>query len=246
MQIRIWCAVLVLMTTHSAYAASPTLRESHDCPLAWPFTPEANPRNGSAKEGVSYSMQGYKISRIEISADKPVHLELIWTPVDAKWGEKTAQVSVTSGNPQCFLSSFPVNTAAKHIEIRSDIPLEKLAVSFSDVPWDDEGTCPAKRECPVLVKTMHECKADPHEASCRGFMESLHQLTPRAHCRRAFDTDPVPAIWLCDEITQQTGTLGEAMYLLKSLKFKKAVDYYKSAEFRSVLDGAYAEEYEGL
>lgn len=238
------------MAAHNAYAAtSPTLRESHDCPIAKPFTPKPE-HTDSAKKNVLYSMDGYKISRLEISSNRPLNLEIIWTPVDAMWGQQAAQVLVNSESAQCFLSSFPFNTPAKQIEIRSSESIENLAVSFSDVPWDHEGTCIAKKECPNFLNAMNACKADPTQTSCRNFLDILHQLTSRMQCRRTFDTSPVPAIWLCDDIVKHGNTmpdtLGDAMHLLKSLKFKEAKDYYKSYEFRGVLDGDYAEEHDGL
>lgn len=239
---------LLTIATQNVCAAPQVLRESLDCPIANPFAPKPAAQHGSNQHSRIYSMQGYKINRIQISSDHPNHLEIIWTPVEAMWGQKTAEVSIDSKNPQCFLidSSFPVHTPAKQIEILSNAPMEKLIVSFSDVPWDHEGPCPAKKLCPIFMQDINTCKASLSEKSCMGFMDNLHQLTAREQCRRTFDTGAVPAIWLCDDINKQKNTTELTMHLLKSLKFKKAEDYYKSSEFISILDGALSEEYNGL
>jgi hypothetical protein len=56
----------------------------------------------------------------------------------------------------------------------------------------------------------------------------------------------VPAAWLCDEILKinhQRDILEEYIDLLQKLKTKDARCFFASSEFRSVLDGYYAEEF---
>jgi hypothetical protein len=73
-------------------------------------------------------------------------------------------------------------------------------------------------------------------------IDAAEQLTPRYQCRRSVDFEPVPAIWVCDELTA-TNVLGDTMHLLKRLKAAKARQFYRSGNFRGVLDGAFLEEY---
>jgi hypothetical protein len=239
-------ALTLFMMSPAACAAS-DLRETTDCPIAKPFEPGYRIQNTADMQSIIYPMQGYKLSRIQILSSEKADIKIIWTPVEKFWGEQSANVSVSENTTLCVLTdSFPVHTPAKQIEIRTKQKIEGLKVFFSDVPWDYEGECQAKALCPVFLRTMNQCKTRPDATACHGFIEYLHNLTSRNQCRREFDTGPVPAIWLCDGITNENDILGDAMHLLKSLKFKKAIDFYESSEFRGVLDGEYAEEYDGL
>lgn len=228
------------------------LPKSNDCPIAKPFTPEPHIQSDSKEYRVVYPMSddGYKVERIQISASEPTELEIIWTA--ETWNPVTVNVSVSSEKPQCFFGSpwIPANVPAKQIEIRAQKPVKGLAVSFSDVPWDKAGNCSAQQICPTLVKNMNACKLDKDSKDCGYFIDSLHDLALQKECRRSFDTEFVPAIWLCDDIVKKDGVewdvIWDAMSLLRSLKSQRAQEYYKSKEFEHMLDGEYAEEYHGV
>jgi hypothetical protein len=73
----------------------------------------------------------------------------------------------------------------------------------------------------------------------------------RHDCQRSFDHTPavdytVPAVWVCDKILggdHKRDILWEYIDLLHELKTIDARCFFVSAEFRSVLDGYYAEEF---
>lgn len=241
-----------LMVAPHAYAAPVKLLESQDCPIAKPFTPKPHLQDSPGVHRAIYPMEGYEIARIQITASAPMDLEIIWTPAEALREEMTAPVSVSSKKPQCFFTSagfppgFPGHTPAKQVEIRSQKPLKGLTVSFSDVPWDYEGKCSARKVCPTFVKNMDECKAHKGSKACDAFIDNLHLLTSIDQCRRSFDATPVPAIWLCDEIVKSDEVLWYAIDLLKGLKSQKVQEYYKSKEFKAIMDSEYREGFNDL
>ncbi len=217
-----------------------------DCPIEAPFTPEPDRSTSTQTQNILiFSMNGYGLKRVQFSGPtKPLDLEIIWTPVDPFWGVKTAHLSVGANSLECFVNWFfaPDNAPTRQIEVRALEPLSGLSVSFSDRVWDHEGDCPAKQLCPVLVKNMQQCTTRPGSKSCDVFIDTARHLTPRHQCRREFDRSPVPAIWICDEM-MKSSVLEDVMHLLKRTKTKSARQFYRSSEFRSVLDGALAEEY---
>jgi len=217
-----------------------------DCPIEAPFTPEPDrSKSTQAQNSLTFSMNGHALKRIQFSGQtKPLDLEIIWTPVDTFWPIKTAHLSVGANSLECFVNWFfaPNNTPTKQIEVRALEPLSGLSVSFSDRIWDHEGDCPAKQLCPVLMQNMHQCTTRPGSKSCDVFIDTARRLTPRHQCRREFDHSPVPAIWVCDEM-MKSSVLQDMMHLLKRMKTKSARQFYRSSEFRSVLDGALAEAY---
>jgi hypothetical protein len=262
-------AALVLLCAASLGATGQVLMRSDkdfvrvpDCPIDAPFVPEPDrSKSTPAQDRLFYPLGGYVFKRIQFSGlSKPTDIEIVWTPenpswplkwhppIAVSWPEKTTHLSVGGGNPECFVNWFfaPHNVPG-HVEIRAEGPLPGLTVSFSDRPWDHEGDCPAKELCPVLVRDMRRCTAAPRSKSCDVFIDTAGRLTSPYHCRRKFDFEPVPAIWVCDEVVpssvEGSTVLGNTMHLLKRMKSAKARQFYLSGNFRSVLDGAFAEEY---
>jgi len=233
-----------------------------DCPIETPFRPPPNPGEAtSSQHNLSFPMDGYVYKRIEFSGlDKPVDLELVWTPTNPNyphewhppmevfWAEKTTHLTVGGNGPECYVNWFfsPANVPGR-IDIRADVPLSGLTVSFSDRPWDHPGECPARQLCPALATSMHQCSANHGSRSCNTFVDTVDRLTAVHQCRRRNDFDAVPAIWVCDEVTPPSvagiTVLEDAMHLLKRLRSAKARKFYRSDQFRGVLDGALAEEY---
>ncbi len=99
-------------------------------------------------------------------------------------------------------------------------------------------TCPAKELLPRIDFTYHRCN-NGDEKSCESFVVFMRKALPEYDCQRSFDGDyVVPALWLSDAATE------DYVRLLSNLKFIEARKLFGSAEFRAVLDGALAEEYE--
>jgi hypothetical protein len=227
-----------------------------DCPIEKPYTPEPDhSRTTPAQESLIFPMDGYSYERIQFSGlGAPTDLEIIWTPENPyfpfqgpapwlqPWPEKTAHLLVAQGSPQCFVNWFfsPGNVPG-HIEIRAR-SLAGLKVSFSDRTWDREGECPARQLCPVLARYMRQCRSAPRSKSCDALIDTADHLTSPYQCRRRVDFEPVPAIWVCDEL-MASNVLDDTMHLLKRLKTAKGRQFYLSGHFRGVLDGALAEEY---
>jgi hypothetical protein len=233
------------------------LLQVSDCPIEKPYTPEPDhSRTTQAQESLFFPMDGYLYHRIQFSGlSATTDLEIIWTPENPyfpfqgqplwiqPWPEKTAHLLVAQGSPQCFYNWFfsPGNVPG-HIEIRARESLAGLKVSFSDRTWDHEGECPARQLCPVLVRYMHQCRSAPRSKSCDALIDTADHLTSPYRCRRTADFEPVPAIWVCDEL-MASNVLEDMLHLLKRLKTAKARPFYLSEHFRGVLDGALAEEY---
>lgn len=228
-----------------------------DCPIEKPYAPEPDgSRTTQDRQSLFFRMDGYLYHRVQFSGlSVPADLEIIWTPDNPyfpfegpaawnpPWPEKTAHLSITEGGPQCFFNWFfsPGNIPG-HIEVRARESLVGLKVSFSDQTWDHEGECPARQLCPVLVRSLQECRSAPRSKSCDAMIDTADHLTSSYQCRRNVDFEPVPAIWVCDEL-MGSNVLDDTMHLLKRLKTAKARQFYRSGHFRGVLDGALSEEY---
>lgn len=228
-----------------------------DCPIEKPYAPEPDrSRTTFDQESQFFPMDGYLYHRIQFSGiGNATDLEIIWTPdnpnfpnrwhppMTETWTEKRAHLSIAPGGPHCFFNWFfsPQNVPG-HLEVRSKIARTGLRVSFSDRTWDHEGDCPAKQLCPLLVRNMRQCKTNSRPTSCSDFIDIADSLTSSYQCRRQVDFEPVPGIWVCDELTGSQ-VLEDTMHLLKRLKTAKARQFYLSGHFRGVLDGALFEEY---
>jgi len=113
--------------------------------------------------------------------------------------------------------------------------------------------CPARRLCPDLEKYYQTCSRTHASEACDSFVKIFRQLAPKYDCQRSFDHTPtkdytVPAVWVCKEILaagQGAPDLYEYIKLLQKLRSNDARSFFASADFRSVLDGEYAETYIG-
>ncbi len=113
--------------------------------------------------------------------------------------------------------------------------------------------CPAKRLCPDLEKYYQTCSRDHASEACDYFVKIFRQLVPRYDCQRSFDHTPtkdytVPAVWVCGEILAaryERPIFEESIKLLQKLRSNEARSFFGSVDFRSVLDGEYAETYVG-
>lgn len=93
-------------------------------------------------------------------------------------------------------------------------------------------TCPTASSCTKFYRQEKACEKDSKK--CAAFMKTFANLLDKYDCKRDFDKDPVPAVWLC-------GNHESAVALLRSLQTRAAKDLYKSPKFQATLDGALAE-----
>ena len=112
--------------------------------------------------------------------------------------------------------------------------------------------CPFPEIYVETDRSYHECANGQKGASCELFLKKLEQILPRYDCKRSFDTSPVPAIWLFgaaskDYIVLLYELASGANPMYSSNWFAdvsaSARVIFLSKEFRTVLDGAMAEEY---
>jgi hypothetical protein len=105
-------------------------------------------------------------------------------------------------------------------------------------------TCPAKRLLPQLETAQAACqRGNPVE--CDRFVDTFQKLLPEYDCQRPFDATPtanyiVPAIWLAGP------ALEEHIRFLSTLQTQQARRLFGSPEFRAVLDGYLASEFQPL
>lgn len=118
----------------------------------------------------------------------------------------------------------------------------------------NDGSCPYPKIYIEIDQAYHECVNGyvKNNASCALFVEKITLLFPKYDCKRNFDTAPVPAIWLFGAAEQDYYRLLYYLAIRKKGKFdshwysnvsEKAKKIFLSDEFKSVLDGAIAEEY---
>ena len=126
-------------------------------------------------------------------------------------------------------------------------------VSTNVCAADTNMQCPAEKLLPELDDAYHECSNGYTNGSCKQFVSAFRELTEKSDCRRSFDTSPIPAIWLAN-----SAAFRDYLKLLYRLAVNNndplneawaegdrdtARHFFGSGEFRSILDGEYAEEY---
>lgn len=120
-----------------------------------------------------------------------------------------------------------------------------LFVSLSVRADAPAGKCPADVLCSKWKELAATCAKQRNGKACDAFVDAYAKLAGRYDCKRSFDTEPVPAVWLCDEMSRglyPTPT-EKAAETLSKLKTKKGRSFFASPEFRSTLDGDIAEQY---
>jgi hypothetical protein len=123
--------------------------------------------------------------------------------------------------------------------------------------------CPAATLIPILDTAYHECNNGfvKKDGSCEKFVEVFKQLQPVYDCQRPIEIKStpkyiVPAIWLAgdgaadDYIRLVWRLASQKEKIFKSQLFRKPVSEAKaifaSKEFRDILSGETAEEYDDL
>jgi hypothetical protein len=184
------------------------------------------------------------------------NIKFKWIPKEIKWRIASGEFVITAnGKEQCFYlggdAGIPNNVEASEFTLEPTNGVEIKSVAFSEKPSDYlMKTCPSKDLCPQFIEYLTICNTAKKSLACDKLIDVFVKLTPRYDCLRSFDTNPVPAIWLCDEIAGESygypQPFEKAVGLVSRLSSKKAKKFFVSEELRSTLDGALAEEYMNL
>jgi len=116
------------------------------------------------------------------------------------------------------------------------------------------------QECPFpgkyieIDRAFHQCTNGQVRkgASCEFFIENVALLFQKYDCKRSFDTEPVPAIWLFDaasedyirliyEMSSRSKPVFQGRWFDNEISLAK--ELFLSHELKSVLDGDLAEQY---
>lgn len=106
--------------------------------------------------------------------------------------------------------------------------------------------CEAHSNCSDFRDYEAKCRTGQNEKDCREFVGLFEKLAVKNDCRRKFDKEPVPSVWICDEDVEETTfpkLFERSAKTLSKLKYPFARKFYGSKEFRSTLDGAVAEDH---
>ncbi|MCB0377514.1 MAG: hypothetical protein KDD33_03395 [Bdellovibrionales bacterium] len=148
-----------------------------------------------------------------------------------------------------FISMFPIIGCTK-IEKPNPEAIHESSKNLSQEPSNKEEKpfqyCADHTLCKKFRETEQACRTLSKEEICTEFVEIFKKLAVKMDCKRPFDTQPVPSVWICDEDAEETSypkLFERAATTLANTKFKFAQDFYGSEAFRSTLDGAVAEEH---
>lgn len=106
--------------------------------------------------------------------------------------------------------------------------------------------CDAHKLCANFRNSEAQCRLNQKEMDCKEFVSVFEKLAVKNDCKRKFDKDAVPSVWICDEDTEETAfpkLFERSAATLSKLSFPFAKKFYGSQAFRSTLDGAVAEEH---
>lgn len=106
--------------------------------------------------------------------------------------------------------------------------------------------CEAQINCSDFRDYEAKCRTNQNEKDCRAFVGLFEKLAVTNDCRRKFDKDPVPSVWICDEDAEESTfpkLFERSAKTLSMLKYPFARKFYGSEAFRSTLDGAVAEDH---
>lgn len=122
-------------------------------------------------------------------------------------------------------------------------PVENQSRPVDEKPFE---YCSDHSLCKELRNTEKECRTNPKEDSCKEFVDTFKKLAVKKDCKRKFDTEPVPSIWICDEDEEEVSypkLFERSASTVSKTKFAFAQKFYGSEAFRSTLDGAVAEDH---
>ena len=119
------------------------------------------------------------------------------------------------------------------------MPMIALSIIFSLKAFSG---CPAPELCEKFELDSYECSTYKKMSTCKRFVQNFGKLLEKHDCKRSFDKEPVPAIWLCAE--KKGAMMTDLHYkTLSTLKFASAQKLFSSKKLKNTLDGATAEEY---
>ena len=132
------------------------------------------------------------------------------------------------------------------------VSLFLFASSAAAIAKNDQ--CPFQDIYIEFDRAYHQCVNGQVRKgeSCNRFVENIEKLFPKYDCKRSFDTEPVPVIWLFDaaaedyirllyELASGTNRTFDGQWFVNEKAKARAI--FLSSEFRAVLDGHMAEEY---
>jgi hypothetical protein len=106
--------------------------------------------------------------------------------------------------------------------------------------------CADHQYCKDLREYEEKCRKKGKKSDCRKFTDNFDRLAVRNNCKREFDEDPVPSIWICDEDREETSDpklFERSANTLSKSKFPFSIKLYGSDKFREILDGEVAEQH---
>jgi hypothetical protein len=144
--------------------------------------------------------------------------------------------------------SILIRRSEKNSVIAKDESAKGSVVSAKRSDGTIDG-CPKPEYFLRVNDAYRDCLKDPgNKSKANGFVELLEKLMYRYDCRRNYDSEPIPAWWLCGEGSdyQKVSSREDPdkwFSLLSKLKTLKARKLFGSKLFRSTLDGEIAEIY---
>ena len=133
---------------------------------------------------------------------------------------------------------------------KSNTPIQEKSsegsVEVKKVSEEPFKYCADHSFCQSLRENEKKCRTSPNKEVCQSFVETLRKLAIVKDCKRKFDTSPVPSVWICDEDEGETSypkLFERSASTLAKTKYEFAQKFYGSEAFRSVLDGAVADEH---
>lgn len=122
-----------------------------------------------------------------------------------------------------------------------------MSMALSETPAPH---CPAAELCPKLIESFTVCQKQRDFKGCENFLNLMQRADDTEGCKRPFDTKPVPNTWVCgvyypliDNSKTEAQFLFDLLSLIRELQFPAAQDYFKSENFKAILDSSLWDEY---
>lgn len=140
---------------------------------------------------------------------------------------------------------FPLGCTKKDSQEQGSSP-EATAIIETKPEEKPFEYCSAHKMCSDFSVYEAKCRADQNEKDCQEFVNLFDKLAIKNDCKRKLDKAPVPSVWICDEVMEESTypkLFERSATTLSKLKHPFALKFYGSETFRSTLDGAVAEEH---
>ena len=149
---------------------------------------------------------------------------------------------------------FALGCKGDSMRIELNMMIFAIILLASSLVSAGEQQCPYPEKYIEIDRAYHQCVNGQVRkgTSCELFLDRVVTLFPRYNCKRSFDTDAVPAIWLFDaasedyikliyDLATKKNPIFEGQWFIKESAQAKKI--FLSPEFRSILDGHLAEDY---